>query len=250
MELLIMIDSLKRASAQSITVVLPYYGYARQDRKDKPRVPITAKLVANLLVNAGASRILTMDLHTEQLQGFFDIPVDNLYGRPQLAEAIKERISTDNLVVVTPDIGSVKLAHAYAKHLKAGFAVVDKLRIDPTRVEAVMVIGDVKGKDVLLADDMSSTGGTLVSAAKACQEKGARRIFAVVTHGLFVGDAVKNIENSPIEMVLMSNTIPESQRLQGTKKIQTISVASLFAQAILCIVQRKSISSFYKFETT
>jgi ribose-phosphate pyrophosphokinase len=249
MELLIMVDSFRRASAQSITAVIPYYGYARQDRKDQPRVPITAKLVANLLVNAGVTRVLTMDLHTDQLQGFFDIPVDNLYGRPQLAEAISQRVNADNLTVVTPDMGSVKLAHAYAKHLKSGFAVVDKIRIDPTRVEALMVIGDIKGKDVLLADDMCSTGATLVSAAKACREKGAKRIFAAVTHGIFVGDAVKLIEESPIEMVLMSNTVPQTNRLRGTTKIQTISVASLFAQAIHCIVQRKSISSFYKFET-
>lgn len=249
MELLIMVDALKRASAQSITAVIPYFGYCRQDRKDKPRVPITAKLVANLLVNAGVTRVLTMDLHVDQIQGFFDIPVDNLYGRPQLAEAIKERVSPSNLVVVTPDIGSIKLARAYASHLKIGFAIVDKMRVSSSQVEMVALIGDVEGKDVLLADDMCSTAGTLVSAAKACREKGANRIFAAVTHGIFVGDAIRIIEESPIETVLMSNTVPYTERLKGSSKIQTVSVANLFGQAIRCIVDRKSISSFYKFET-
>lgn len=243
-ELLIMIDSLKRASARSINVVIPYYGYCRQDRKDKPRVPITAKLVANMLTAAGATGIITMDLHTEQLQGFFDIPVDNLYGRQKLAEAAKEHIGHNNFVVVTPDIGSIKLAKAYASHLKVDFAIVDKHRSDATHVEVVTLIGDVKGKDVLLADDMCSTAGTLVSAAKVCQEKGAKRIFAVVTHGLLVGDSVKKIEQSPIELLLISNTIPSADRFKDSKKIKTVSVANLFGQAISCIVSRESISSF------
>ena len=248
MELLIMIDSLRRASAKSIAAVIPYYGYCRQDRKDRPRVPITAKLVANLLVNAGATRVLTMDLHTDQLQGFFDIPMDNLYGRPRLAEALKQDFDCDNLVVVTPDIGSVKLARAYASHLNVDFAIVDKHRTDASHVEVVTLIGDVKGKDVLLADDMCSTAGTLVSAANVCQEKGARRIFAAVTHGLFVGDAVRKIEQSPIEVLYMSNTIPDSDRLAGATKIRSVSVANLFGQAIHCINSRESISSIFRIE--
>ena len=243
-----MIDSLKRASAQSITVVIPYYGYARQDRKDRPRVPITAKLVANLLQNAGATRVLTMDLHTDQLQGFFDIPVDNLYARPCIAEEVKRDLDPSNLVVVTPDIGSVKLAKAYAQQLGVDFAIVDKHRCDSSNVEVVTLIGDVKEKDVLLADDMCSTAGTLVSAAKVCREKGANRIFAAVTHGLFVGSAVEKIENSPVEVLYMSNTIPYTERLAAATKIRTVSVANLFGQAIHCILSRESISSLFKLD--
>lgn len=245
MELLIIVDALKRSSARSIAAVIPYFGYCRQDRKDKPRVPITAKLVANLLTNAGATRVLTMDLHAGQLQGFFDIPVDNLYGRPLLTAAFK-RFEPNNLIVLAPDVGSVKLARAYAAQLGVDFAVVDKHRIDAERVEVVTVIGDVKGKDVLLADDMSSTGGTLVSAAKACREKGAHRIFAAVTHGIFIGDSMEKIDKSPIEALLMSNTIPWTDRLAGSNKLQVVSVASLFGQAISCIISKESISSLFE----
>lgn len=241
MELLIMIDALKRASARSIAVVMPYFGYCRQDRKDKPRVPITAKLVANLLVNAGATRILTMDLHAGQLQGFFDIPVDNLHGRAALIAALTKE--SQNFVVVAPDIGSVKLARSYANTLGSELAVIDKNRLNATHVDAVNVIGDVKGKDVLLADDLCSTAGTLVSAAKACREKGANRIFAVTTHGLLVGNAVEKIEKSPIEALMISNTIPSTDRLKNCTKVRAISVAALFAQAIRCIISKESISS-------
>lgn len=247
MELLIIIDALKRASARSIVAVIPYFGYCRQDRKDKPRVPITAKLVANLLVTAGATRVLTMDLHAGQLQGFFDVPVDNLYGRPKLALAFKE-LQPQNFVVVAPDIGSVKIGRAYASHLGVEMAIVDKQRLNATHVEVGALIGNVQGKDVLLADDMCSTAGTLVSAAKACREKGANRIFATVTHGIFVGESVKKIEQSPIEALLMSNTIPYSDRLKNSTKIQIVSVASLFAQAIQCILSRESISSLYEID--
>jgi ribose-phosphate pyrophosphokinase len=245
MELLIIIDALKRASAQSIVAVLPYYGYCRQDRKDKPRVPITAKLVANLLVNAGATRVLTMDLHAGQLQGFFDIPVDNLYARPVMAEAVG-KLGLSNCVVVTPDIGSIKLARAFASYLKVDFAIVDKHRHSAEQVEVVNLIGDVKGKDVLLADDMCSTGGTLVSAAKACREKGANRICAVVTHGIFVGGSVPHIEESPIEIVLTSNTIPFTDRMSKSTKIRTVSVASLLGEAIRCIVMRRPLEQYLK----
>lgn len=248
MELLIMIDALKRASARSITAVIPYFGYCRQDRKDRPRVPITAKLVANLLMNAGATRILTMDLHAGQVQGFFDIPVDNLFGRPVLAEAFNKLSRGDNdLVVVTPDIGSVKLAEAFARQLSAGFAIIDKLRISATEVDAVALIGDVKGKDVLLADDMCSTGGTLASAAKACQEKGAKRIFAAVTHGILVDDALKKIEESPIEALLISNTVPVAEKVRNAPKVRIVSIAPLLAQAIGCIISKESISSLYAY---
>ncbi len=243
LELLIMIDALKRASAKSIVAIIPYFGYCRQDRKDKPRVPITAKLVANLLVNAGATRVITMDLHAEQLQGFFDIPVDNLYARPLMAQAIKE-LNLSNLVIVAPDIGSVKTAKKYVAQLGVDFAVIDKHRINSSEVETVNLIGDVKNKDVLLADDMCTTGETLLSAAKACREKGAQRIFAVLTHGLFVDHAMEKIEASSIEAVFVANTIP-LQRF-NCPKLKRISVASLFAQAIRCNISNESISSLFK----
>lgn len=246
MELLIMIDALKRASARSIAAVIPYFGYCRQDRKDKPRVPITAKLVANLLVNSGATRVLTMDLHAGQVQGFFDIPVDNIAGRLVLADAFKEFSHSDNeIIVVTPDIGSVKLARAYSRYLKTGLAIVDKLRVSATEVDAITVIGDVKGKDVLLADDMCSTGGTLASAAKACREKGAKRIFAAVTHGLLVGDAIEKIKKSPIEALFISNTVAAAESVLACSKIRIVSIAPLLAQAIGCIISKESISSLY-----
>lgn len=245
LELLIMIDALKRASAKSVAAVIPYFGYARQDRKDKPRVPITAKLVANLLVNAGATRVMTMDLHAEQLQGFFDVPVDNLYARPLMVEALKQ-LNLKDLLVVAPDIGSVKLARAYAAQMEVDFAIVDKHRRSPREVEVVTVIGDVKGKDVLLADDLCSTAGTLVSAAKACREKGAQRIFAAITHGLFVGDAIAKLEQSPIEAIYVADTIPSTEDTRGFKKLRRVSVAGLFGQAIRYIISNESISSLFE----
>ncbi len=249
MELLIIIDALRRASAAEIDIIIPYFGYCRQDRKDKPRVPITAKLVANLLVNAGATRIVTMDLHAGQLQGFFDIPVDNLFARSELAGAFK-KLASDNCVVVAPDIGSVKLARAYATYLGCGLAVIDKQRVDASNVNTAMLIGDVKGKDVLLADDMCTTAGTLASAAKACQEKGANRIFAAATHGLFVGSSLERINESPIEKLFVSNTIPAEEAFAKCKKLQGVSVAPLFSQAIRCIHGRESISSHYRIDCT
>ncbi len=248
-ELLIIIDALKRASAKNIIPVIPYFGYCRQDRKDRPRVPITAKLVANLLEQAGATQVLTMDLHAGQIQGFFDIPVDNLYARRILVDACKKNLLNETggkTVVVTPDIGSVKLARSYANSIPgATFAVIDKQRLSPTEVETVTVIGNVEGKNVLLADDLCSTAGTLVSAAKACQEKGALKIFAAVTHGLFVGDAVSKIQESPITTILAGNTIPVTERLNGFSKLREVSVAPLFAKAIRCVISKESISSLY-----
>lgn len=242
MELFILIDALKRASARSITAVMPYFGYCRQDRKDQPRVPITAKLVANLLESAGVDHVMTMDLHTGQVEGFFDVPVDHLRACPVLAESFKpERIGST--IVVAPDLGSVKLARRYAAQLDVDFAVVDKERHNSTAVEVITLIGDVQGKDVLLADDMCSTGGTLVSAAFACREKGAERIFAAVTHGLFVGRALEAIEQSPIEALFVSNTVPLEGRLTGSSKIRPVSVASLFGRAIHHTLSHESVSS-------
>ena len=242
MELLIIIDAVRRASARTIAAVIPYYGYCRQDRKDKPRVPITAKLIANLLVEAGANRILTVDLHAGQLQGFFDIPVDHLHSRSAMIREIR-KAGLGDCVVVAPDIGSVKIAREYASLLGLDLAVVEKKRLSATDVCDVTVIGDVKGKNVLLADDMCSTGATLVSAAKACQEKGAQRAYGVVTHGLCVDGAVQLIENSTLEAVWMSNTIPETDRFKDATKFKTISIAPLLAHAIHCIIADESISS-------
>jgi len=245
-ELLMMVDALKRASARSIVAVIPYFGYARQDRKDKPRVPISAKLVANMLETAGVDRVLTMDLHAGQIQGFFDIPVDNLNSLPLMASAF-QKLEIPNLVVVAPDAGSIKLARDYALLLGVDFAVIDKIRSSATEVEISTVIGEIEGKNVLLADDMCSTGGTLVSAAKACREKGALQIFCSLAHGLFVGNSVERIENSPIELLLMSNTIPVTERLAGLTRYQVVSVGSHFAEAINCINSAGSINSLYSF---
>lgn len=238
MELLILIDALKRASVRSIHVLIPYYGYARQDRRGKQREPITAKLVADLLQKAGATRLVTMDLHTEQIQGFFDIPVDNLYARPVIAEAIAA-MELENLIVVTPDVGSIKLARSYAEALKVSLAIVDKRR-DGAHVEAAPLIGDVRGKSVLLVDDIISTGETLCAASRACKQAGAKKIYAAVTHGLFIG---RGLEESDMEKIVIANTVASRQEMDR-EKIHTVSIAPLFAMAIESIIGSKSISSF------
>ena len=243
MELLIMIDALKRASANSIVAVLPYFGYSRQDRKDRPRVPITAKLVANLLETAGATRVLTMDLHADQLQGFFDIPVDNLFARPQFALTLQSW-GFNNLVVVAPDVGGIRLARAFATHLGGEIAIVDKRRLAADEVEVTTVIGDVAGKTVLLTDDICSTAGTLVAAADVCVRRGATKVFAAVTHGLLVGNGLEKLEKSQIELLMISNTIPREEDFSHSK-ILTVSVASLFGEAITCILSARSISSLF-----
>lgn len=242
MELLIIMDALRRASVKSINAVIPYYGYCRQDRKDKPRVPITAKLVANMLASAGATRIITMDLHAGQLQGFFDIPVDNLFARPLMVETVQS-LGISDLMVVVPDIGSVKLGRSYANHLGVDMAIVNKNRINATETEVISLIGNVKGKNILLADDMCSTASTLVSAAKACLKEGALKVFASITHGLLVGDALAKIEASPIELVLLSNTVPQPKNLPA--KFRLVSVASHLVHAIRCTLSKESISSLY-----
>lgn len=238
MEMLILVDALKRASARSIGFLVPYFGYSRQDRKDRGRVPITAKLVANLMQTAGLTRGLTMDLHAAQIQGFFDIPVDNLPARPVLIEAIrKEKI--ENLVVVAPDLGSIKLARAYAESLKADFAVIDKCRLDAEHVESGALIGTVSGRNVLLADDMVTTGETLKMAARECQRCGAQRIFAAVTHGVFSQQAY---ENSAIEKMFVTNTLPLPDNLPA-EKVEVVSVAPLFSRALESILAARSVSS-------
>ncbi len=231
MELFILLDALKRASAQSIHVVLPYYSYARQDRVDHPGRPITAKLIADLLTQAGAHHLITLDLHSEQIEGFFNIPVEPLMSQDLLAPYCVN-LGLEDLVVVAPDKGGVKIATAYAKQLKVPIALIDKERIDPFQVDMRLFVGNVKGRTVLLPDDMCSTGGTLVKAAEICKELGAKRILAVVGHGLFIGDALERIERSPIEQVITTNSVPHSEQVKKHPKIRIVSIAPLLAQSI------------------
>lgn len=240
MELLILVDAFKRASARTIVAVMPYFPYARQDRKEKGRVPITAKLVANLLEKAGVTRLLTMDLHTEQIQGFFDIPVDHLYARPVFVKALKGMGLKDS-VVVSPDIGSNKMARKFAEALKADIAIVDKRRVDAEKVEINALIGDVRGKRAILVDDLCSTGKTLELAARVCREQGAEEVIAVISHGLFMGGA--RLEG--IDRLLITDSIAPL-REAGSPKVEVISIAPLFAQAIDCVIEAKSISSLFK----
>ena len=242
MELLIMVDAAKRASASRITAVIPYYGYARQDRKDQPRVPITAKLVANLITVAGASRILTMDLHAQQIQGFFDIPVDHLYASPVIVPYLRGRIK-DNIVIVSPDSGGVKMAHAYSDMLDAGLAVVSKRRVDATSVESSHLVGDVKNRVCVLTDDMTTTTGTLVAAANLLRNEGAKEIFAAVTHCLINDVGRERLMASPITELVTTNAVPVSNTCDG--KIKVLSVAELLAKAINYINEGMSVSSLF-----
>ncbi len=244
-ELLVMIDAIKRASAKRITAVLPFYGYARQDRKDQPRVPITAKLVANLLTTAGADRVLTMDLHAGQIQGFFDIPVDHLLAAPVFINYFKKK-KLKNLIIATADIGGIKLAWYFAEKLNIPLAIVDKKRRGPESVEAMHLIGDVKGKDILIPDDMLATGGTLVQAAKFLKSKGAGDIYACMTHGLFSGDAISKISDAPIKEIVVTDTIPQQDRVDKLKKLTVLSVSKLFGEAIKRIHLEKTISELFK----
>lgn len=238
MELLIIADALKRASVRSIVAVIPYYAYARQDRKDKGRVPITAKLIADLLEKAGVTRVLTMDLHTEQIQGFFNIPVDNLYARPLFVKTLKG-LGLKDCVVVSPDVGSNKMARKFAEDLNVDLAIVDKRRINSQTVEASALIGDVKNKDVILVDDICSTGGTLKIAAQVCRREGAKSIHAVISHALLMGESLDGIG---IDKLYVSDSVPQV----GSTKAHVVSVADLFGQAIERIVSAQSISSLFK----
>jgi ribose-phosphate pyrophosphokinase len=242
MELLIMIDAARRASAKRITAVLPFYGYARQDRKDQPRVPITAKLVANLLVASGATRILCMDLHAQQIQGFFDIPVDHLYAAPVIYRYLAS-LKLDNLMVVSPDVGGMKLASAYSQLLHTDLAIVAKRRTSPTSVESQYLVGDVEGKDVLLVDDMTETAGTLTAAARLVKGHGARRVLAAVSHCLLTDIAVKRFQDSVLDEIITTNsTVVRS--IPGVK-LTVLSVASLLGEAIKRINGGESVSSLF-----
>jgi ribose-phosphate pyrophosphokinase len=244
MEMLIMLDALKRASASRITAVIPYYGYGRQDRKVSPRVPITAKLVADLVTVAGANRVLTIDLHAGQIQGFFNIPVDNLYGTPVLYQYVKERFLND-LVIVSPDTGGVERARGFATRLNAGLAIIDKRRPQPNVSEVMNVIGEVKDKRVIIFDDMVDTGGTLVQAAEALAKKGATEVYACCTHPVFSGSAFDWINNSVIKEVIVTNTIPLRGEREKCKKIKVLSVAGLFSEAVRRIYYNESVSALF-----
>ena len=243
-ELLIMIDSFKRSSADRITAVIPYYGYARQDRKDKPRVPITSRLVADLITAAGANRVLAMDLHAQQIAGFFNIPVDHLFAAPVTLEVI-QNMNLENLIVVAPDSGAVERARAFAKRLHTDLAIIDKRRIETNKAEVMNVIGDVEGKNVFIIDDMVDTAGTLVNTAKALKNKGALDVYAACTHPVLSGPAIERISDSVIRKLLVSNTIPLDAQKAQCSKIKVNSVAKLFGQAIKNIHEESSVSSLF-----
>ena len=245
MEMFIMMDALRRASAKRITAVLPFYGYARQDRKDQPRVPITAKLVANLLVAAGTNRVLTMDLHAQQIQGFFDIPVDHLYAAPVMYDYLREMHLPD-LTVVSPDVGGLKMAHAYSQVLEAGLAIVAKRRKNATEIESMTVIGEIRGKTVLLVDDLTETAGTLTTAAKLLKRKGAKRIYACVSHAILNDLGIERLRKSVIDELITTDSVLRPE-IDGVK-ITTLSVAGLLGEAIKRVHSNSSVTSLFEFK--
>lgn len=244
MELFLMLDAFKRASAERVTAVMPYYCYARQDWKDRPRVPISARLVADLLETSGADRVLTMDLHSPQIQGFFSIPVDNLMAVPVLAPYIAG-LGLRDLTIVSPDAGGVGRARVFARRMGASLAIIDKRRPSPNVAQVFHVIGEVKGRDVVLFDDMVDTGGTLVLSAEALIQNGARHVYAACTHPVLSGQAVEKIEGSSLEKLIVTNTIPLSDKAQASKKVVLLSVAELFGEAIRRINEGSSVSSLF-----
>ncbi len=244
MELLIMMDAIKRASAERITAVMPYYGYARQDRKVAPRVPITAKLVADLITTAGSDRLLTIDLHAGQIQGFFNIPVDHLYSAPVMVDYIRKKY-TNNLVIVSPDAGGVERARAFAKRLGATLAIIDKRRPQPNESNIMNIIGDIQGKTALLLDDMVDTAGTLSQAANALRKEGAKKVVACCTHPVLSGQAIEKINQSDLEELVVTDTIPLRNEATGCKKIVVLSVAQLLGEAIKRIHNNDSVSSLF-----
>lgn len=243
MELLILIDALKRASARRITAVVPYYGYARQDRKDQPRVPITAKLVANLITESGASRVLTVDLHAGQIQGFFDIPLDHLFAVNVFVDYF-EKLKLRNLVIVSPDVGGIKMARAYSKRFKADLAVVDKRRVNDKEAIVMNILGDVKGKNAVMVDDIVATAGSLVEAAQALKNAGAKEIYAAVTHPVLSGPAIERIKSSAIKKLIVTDTIPLDAKKRAPQ-IEALSIAPLLAEAINRIHNEESVSSLF-----
>jgi len=243
-ELCVMIDAFRRSSALRITAVIPYYGYARQDRKDKPRVPISAKLVANLLSAAGANRVLTMDLHKPQIQGFFDIPVDHLFAAPVVIDYLS-RLNESELTLVSPDAGGAERARAYAKRLGADLAIVDKRRSDDGTTEVMNVVGEVEGRVCIIQDDIVDTAGTLCSAVQALADTGARRVLACAVHGVLSGSALERVEKSPLEELIVTNTIPLESARERSDKLHVLSVATLLGNAIKNIHEETSVSSLF-----
>ena len=245
MELLLMVDALKRASAKRITAVMPYYGYARQDRKVQPRVPISAKLIADLITAAGTSRILTMDLHAAQIQGFFNIPVDNLYASPVLLDYVRQKYSNKNLVIVSPDAGGVERARSFARRLQCSIAIIDKRREAANVSETMNVIGNVQDSDTIILDDMIDTGGTIVQAAAALKDKGAHKVVAACTHAVLSGSSIDKVNASQLEELIVTNTIPFDSKKEKCKKLTVLSIAPLLGEAIKRTNEESSVSSLF-----
>jgi len=246
MELLICIDALRRSSAKNITAVIPYFGYARQDRKVVPRTAISAKLVSNLITDAGANRILSVDLHAGQIQGFFDIPVDNLFATPIFARHIKKNIKTNNLICVAPDVGGVERARALSRRINVGIAIIDKRRPAPGKSEVMNIVGNVQDKICVIVDDIIDSGGTIVNAAKALKDKGAKEIYVYITHAVLSGSAVDKIKESQIKKLIITDTIDNSKKIKISKKIEVISFAPMISEAIKRISNSTSVSSLFK----
>lgn len=246
MELLICIDALRRSSAKNITAVIPYFGYARQDRKVVPRTAISAKLVSNLITNSGANRILTLDLHAGQIQGFFDIPVDNLFATPIFARHIKRKIRGNNLICVSPDVGGVERTRALGRRINSGIAIIDKRRPAPGKSEVMNIVGSVKGKICFIVDDIIDSGGTIVNAAKVLKEKGAKDVYVYVTHAVLSGDAIEKLKKSSIKKLIITDSIDNSYKIKKIPKIEVLSIASMMAEAIKRISNSTSVSSLFK----
>ncbi len=246
MELLLCIDALKRSSAKNITAVIPYFGYARQDRKVVPRTSISAKLVSNLITKAGADRVVTVDLHAGQIQGFFDIPVDNLFATPIFARHIKRKIKGKNIICVAPDVGGTERARALGKILNVGLAIVDKRRPKPGQSQVMNIIGDVNGKTCILVDDIIDSGGTIINAAKALKQRGAKEVYVYITHGVLSGDAVKKIKNSVIKNLVITDTIDNNEKTKNVKNIEVLPISALMGEAIKRISNSTSVSDLFK----
>ena len=246
MELLICIDALRRSSAKNITAVIPYFGYARQDRKVVPRTAISAKLVSNLITNSGANRILTLDLHAGQIQGFFDIPVDNLFSTPIFARDIKKNVITNNLVCVSPDVGGVERARALGRRINASIAIVDKRRPAPGKSEVMHIVGYVKDKTCVIVDDIIDSAGTIVNAAKALKDKGAKDVYVYITHAVLSGNAIDKIKKAKVKKLIVTDSIDNSNKLKKISKIQVVSISSMMAEAIKRISNSTSVSSLFK----
>ena len=246
LEMLFCIDALKRSSAKNITAVIPYFGYARQDRKVVPRTSISAKLISNLITKAGADRVVTVDLHAGQIQGFFDIPVDNLYATPIFFRHIKKKLKLNNIVCVSPDVGGVARTRGLSKLLNVNLAIVDKRRPSPGKSEVMNIIGDVKNKICIMVDDIIDSGGTIVNAAKMLKSKGAKEIHVYITHGVLSGDAVKKIRNSPIKNLVITDTIDNSKKLKNAKNIEVLSISNLLGEALKRISNSTSVSDLFK----